>query len=330
MPRRAQGPRLYLDQRRKQWIVRDGQSFSRTGRAESDREGAEKRLAEYIVAKYRPAASPSPLIADVLLAYSREHLPNVPSGANTAWNVKNLVAFWGTKKVDFVTPNNCQDYAVSKSAGGARRDLEVLRAAIHYWDRHYGPLSSVPAVHLPKKSQPKERWLTRPEARALRHASKNTPHLYRFIVIGLLTGSRSGAITNLEWNWIDLERGLMRRRALGSSETNKRTPTVRLGRKLLTLLRRWKRLDDEKSKWVCHYDGRRVLKVRRSWATAIAQAGLGRDVTPHTLRHTRATWLMQQGIDPWEAAGHLGMSVETLQRVYGKHHPDYQKNAAEV
>jgi integrase len=55
-----------------------------------------------------------------------------------------------------------------------------------------------------------------------------------------------------------------------------------------------------------------------------------KDVTPHTLRHTRATWLMQSGIDPWEAAGHLGMSMETLQRVYGKHHPDYQKNAAEI
>jgi hypothetical protein len=26
---------------------------------------------------------------------------------------------------------------------------------------------------------------------------------------------------------------------------------------------------------------------------------------------------MQAGIEPWEAAGHLGMSLEMLQRVYG-------------
>jgi hypothetical protein len=39
---------------------------------------------------------------------------------------------------------------------------------------------------------------------------------------------------------------------------------------------------------------------------------------------------MQKGVDPWKAAGHLGMSVETLLRVYGHHHPDYQKEAAEV
>ena len=38
---------------------------------------------------------------------------------------------------------------------------------------------------------------------------------------------------------------------------------------------------------------------------------------------------MQAGVDPWKAAGYLGMSVETLLRVYGHHHPDYMKNAVE-
>ena len=51
-------------------------------------------------------------------------------------------------------------------------------------------------------------------------------------------------------------------------------------------------------------------------------------MTPHTLRHTAATWLMQAGVDLWEAAGFLGMTAETLERVYGHHHPDHLKNAA--
>lgn len=53
-------------------------------------------------------------------------------------------------------------------------------------------------------------------------------------------------------------------------------------------------------------------------------------MTPHTLRHTRATWLMQAGVDMWEAAGSLGMTVETLQNTYGHHHADFQKRAAEA
>src|SRR5947208_1701398 len=44
--------------------------------------------------------------------------------------------------------------------------------------------------------------------------------------------------------------------------------------------------------------------------------------------HTAATWLMQLGTDPWEAADYLGMSVKVLIDTYGHHHPDYMKEAS--
>ena len=37
---------------------------------------------------------------------------------------------------------------------------------------------------------------------------------------------------------------------------------------------------------------------------------------------------MQRGVDLWQAAGFLGMSVETLERNYGHHHPTYMQEAA--
>jgi len=46
------------------------------------------------------------------------------------------------------------------------------------------------------------------------------------------------------------------------------------------------------------------------------------------LRHTAATWAMQNGADLWQAAGFLGMTVEMLQERYGHHHPDFQADAA--
>ena len=39
---------------------------------------------------------------------------------------------------------------------------------------------------------------------------------------------------------------------------------------------------------------------------------------------------MQNGADLWQAAGFLGMTVEMLERVYGHHHPDFQREAAEA
>jgi hypothetical protein len=37
---------------------------------------------------------------------------------------------------------------------------------------------------------------------------------------------------------------------------------------------------------------------------------------------------MQIGVSTWEAAGFLGMSEKTLRDVYGHHHPDYPRGAA--
>jgi integrase len=71
--------------------------------------------------------------------------------------------------------------------------------------------------------------------------------------------------------------------------------------------------------------------VKNGFARAVEVAKLDLsegNVTPHTLRHTAATWLMQLGTDPWEAAGYLGMSVKVLLDTYRHHHPDYMREAS--
>ncbi|GLK69273.1 hypothetical protein [Hansschlegelia plantiphila] len=56
----------------------------------------------------------------------------------------------------------------------------------------------------------------------------------------------------------------------------------------------------------------------------LLKVDLGKDVSPHTMNHTAATWMMQAGVDPWLAAGVLGMTIEVLESTYGHHHPDFQ------
>ena len=75
------------------------------------------------------------------------------------------------------------------------------------------------------------------------------------------------------------------------------------------------------------FNGEAVTSVKTAFKRAVKLAGLPGNVSPHTLRHTAATWLMQAGADRWQAAGYLGMSVEMLERVYGHHHPDHLQNA---
>jgi len=78
---------------------------------------------------------------------------------------------------------------------------------------------------------------------------------------------------------------------------------------------------------VVEWNGKPVKAIEKAFANAVADAGLGPDVTPRVLRHTAATWLMQSGTSPWEAAGILGMSLEMLLERYGHHHPDHLSGA---
>lgn len=329
MPRKRAPPRLYLDTKRGQWVIRDGANFIRTGCTEPRIEQAEKQLARYLGRKYQPEGGPDPLIADVLIVYAQEHVPHIKGKKNTSYNIASLAQFFGSATISSITARACRDYAAERSRGGARRDLEVLRAAIRYYGRERA-INNIPSIVLPPRSQPRTRWLTRHEAARLLSAARRTSHLARFILLGLYTGSRPGNILRLQWEQIDLQKGVMSRRRHGEAEdARKRSPPVRLGRRILTHLRRWKRLDGPSGVYLCHYNGAPIAKLRRSFPEAAHRAGLS-GITPHTLRHTRATWLMLAGVDMWEAAGHLGMSVETLQRVYAKHHPDFQKRAAEV
>ena len=83
------------------------------------------------------------------------------------------------------------------------------------------------------------------------------------------------------------------------------------------------------AKHFVEFNGKPVASVKTAFKSAVKLAELGPGISPHTLRHTAATWLMQRGADPWQAAGYLGMSLEVLLNTYGHHHPDYLSDAVE-
>src|SRR6201999_2330019 len=128
---------------------------------------------------------------------------------------------------------------------------------------------------------------------------------------------------------VDLERGIFYRKAIGKRTTKKRQTPAPLPPRLLAHLRRWR---DRNLIATCfvEFNGKPVASVKKGFKTAVGLASLSGRVTPHTLRHTAATWLMQRGVPIWQAAGYLGMSSQILERVYGHHHPDYMRAAADA
>ena len=72
--------------------------------------------------------------------------------------------------------------------------------------------------------------------------------------------------------------------------------------RLLAHMRRWARPKLIADCFV-EFNSKPVASVKKGFRRAVGLAGLSGKVTPHTLRHTAATWLMQRGVPVWEAAG---------------------------
>lgn len=242
----------------------------------------------------------------------------------------------------------------------ARRELEDLRAALrHAWKSR--KISVEIPVTLPPKSQPRERWLTESEASRLllgafgfvlascsdvttkqeqwkiwrREPMVTSRHLVRFILIGLRTGTRHDAILAMGWEqhdkggFFDLEHRLMFRAEAGARQTKKRRTPAPIPDNLLRHLPRWKRLAD--GPFVISHastHGERLLRIHGAFRRAVERAGLGPEVTPHILRHTCVTWLMQRGRPIWEVAGFTGMTAEMVEQNYGHHAPQHLRDTA--
>jgi integrase len=264
-----------------------------------------------------------------------EHAHSVADPALVARFIEYLIPYWGHRKVSEIKGATCRKFTDQKTPAIARRSLETLRAAVNYFHKEYG-LDPVPAFSMPSKSRSRERWLTRADAAALIRACRGMPHLRRFILIGLYTGTRSGSVLRLSWlpsittGYIDLEAGILYRAGPAQRTTKKRQPPAKIPPRLLAHMKRWRQMDGN-IRHVIHWNGSSVQSVKKAFAHARERAGLDDKVIPHTLRHSCATWLMQAGVSQWDAAGFLGMTMEVLDRVYSHpSSPEFQRAASEA
>ena len=151
-------------------------------------------------------------------------------------------------------------------------------------------------------------------------------HIARYILIGLYTGSRNGDICNaavipaIDRGYVDLDRGIFKRKPDNKEATSKLQPTIPIPPRLLAHMRRWKRLGISNHS-VIEFMGKRVRRVHDGWESLVEKAGLATDdksqkVLRHTLRHTAITWYLDNGVDIELVGQYCGVSVDTIRKTY--------------
>lgn len=342
MPRRRTGPRLITRRNKRYYLIRfidtDGRQ-KEVSTGTEDHSEAEEILEEFLKERRgvgRPLDHRKVFIADVLADYGEYQVDNPSAAERTAYAMTHLLAYWGEKTIDHINRETIKHYVAKapRSRSTVRRELSTLRAAINHAVA-MNRMMPFGKIDLPPESSPRSRWLTRNEAALLlweaRREYRSRYNLQLFIVVGLYTGARRGAIMELEWSQIDFENRTLDFNKPGSVQNNKRRARIPIGRKLYGhLYRRWKQTGDV-STHVFHqkqHPSRPLLSVVKGFEKACKRAGL-EGVVQHTLRHTCASWMAQRGEKMIDASNYLNMSMETLSRIYAHHHPEHIKDLAD-
>ncbi|MDX9689794.1 MAG: site-specific integrase [Alphaproteobacteria bacterium] len=287
----------------------------------TDWRAAEQFRAQFIAGLDNPPPPPEPTLAYLLDRYKKEHGVNTRSLKTIEHHTRTLKKFFGGLQPDHISNALLLKYAKERgvSDGTILRELGTLKAALHFAEGNRW-ISQQPRFKMPvHQPPPRDLWLKREQVSQLLSKVKSH-HMRLFIQIAISTAARSGAILDLTWPQIDFESRLM---DFGRGWGNKRRAVVPMNDEVYESLKLAKEL--AQSDYVIEYHGRPVASVKAGFRRLCQDCGI--TASPHVLRHTAATWLIMDGVPLSEVARLLGDSEKTVEKVYGKHAPDYLRRA---
>ncbi|ALG69575.2 tyrosine-type recombinase/integrase [Beggiatoa leptomitoformis] len=210
--------------------------------------------------------------------------------------LRNLSFFFRSKNIESLSRQDVGDYVRYRrsrvSDSTIRRELAVLGSAINYAVRQWGWNLNNPTLNQkPAQNPAKERYLTQEEAKRLIEKARfheKAPYLWLFILLAINTGMRKQELLSLSWTQFNRDTQSLRLHKTKSGKPR----TVPLNRVALFALGELQR--HRNGRFVFQIHGRAIGDIKRSFTSVCRLAGI-EDCTPHTLRHTFASWLAIQG-----------------------------------
>lgn len=183
-----------------------------------------------------------------------------------------------------------------------------------------GLLNPLKNIRKPSVSSARDRRLEPGEYERIHTAlaSSGNPYAAPAFDLAIETSLRQGSLFGLQWEWIDLERQLVRIPNSARGAENKGVPAVLPLSKRAQAVLRSLQPRDEQGQLIKHLSGQ-VLKttpnaVRCIWKRVLPLLGIS-GLRWHDLRHEAASRLFEKGLHPFEVAAITGhKSMQMLKR----------------
>jgi integrase len=189
----------------------------------------------------------------------------------------------------------------------------------------------VASVKKPKVDNRRLRFLTRHEAEELmQDLAKRSKSLYDIALVSLRCGLRAGEVFSLEWGDVDLERELLTLRDTKSGKNR----VAYMTQDVLEMLK--EKFKDQGPGELVFPDrnGKKRLAISKSFREAVKELGFNNGVTDkrqsvcfHSLRHTFASWLVENGTDLYTVKELLGHSTIAMTERYSHLAPNSMRSA---
>jgi site-specific recombinase XerD len=143
------------------------------------------------------------------------------------------------------------------------------------------------------------------------------PWLKKIALFALVTGMRRAEITNLRWEDVRLDQRMI---IVHSSSTFKtktgKQRAIPLNDIAFQIL--WKEHEATVSEYVFSLNGTKVYDdwVTHKFGNYVRSCGINQELHFHSLRHTFATWLVQDGVSIYEIQKLLGHSSIAVTQIY--------------